>query len=109
MIKTYCDICSSEKEVFEVKILIDSLKERLGECGLYKTICGKLHFFGKDYKPIKHICTTCGDKILGGASKYYEDLFYSFFEEPKPVEPSAEVIVQRIIKELNSRGYDCKY
>ena len=121
MIKTYCDICGSEEKVQEIETLVNALKARLGECGLYKTIYRNLEFYGKNHKPVKHICQSCGNKILNGVNKHYNDLFNSFFEEPIPITKTVNVTVNqdadieklgRIIwKQLNEslKGYGCKY
>jgi len=47
MIKTYCDICGSEKYVQETKNFLERLKERLGEFGFYQTIEWSFREFGE--------------------------------------------------------------
>jgi DNA-binding cell septation regulator SpoVG len=112
MIKRYCDICNSEKDVQETEDFLEQLKERLGEYGLYKTILSNLHSFGGERKIIKHICEDCREKIWKGIFDHYEKLFDSFFEEPKP-KPSAIVdineVSEYICKQLKLLGYGCKY
>jgi hypothetical protein len=79
MIKRYCDICNSEKDVQETEKFLEQLKERLSEYGLYKTILSNLHSFGDAHQIIRHICVDCQEKIWKGIFNHYQSLFNSFF------------------------------